>query len=195
MSATERNHRQPAGACPRWSRKATPVESRRRHVITLVAAALVLMSPARIALVIRSRSAGVASAPPLVARTPPGGLGPAAIVVIRPGGTPSASAASAASVPNRSAELGIHARAEVVERAAPRLAGSPGAATLIRPVFALAPPPRRFDQQRRAHSGTRSSIIDAQRRDLLRLTKGVTHADPATRKGTTPAAAAHRRAG
>jgi AcrR family transcriptional regulator len=49
-----------------------------------------VISPARIAAVIRSRASGAASMPP-VARAPPGGLGPAATVEIRSGATPNAS--------------------------------------------------------------------------------------------------------
>ena len=58
-------------------------------------------SPAAIAAAMRSSAPGVASLPP-VARTPSGALD-AAIVAIRPGATPSSSAACAVCVPSRSA--------------------------------------------------------------------------------------------
>src|SRR5579875_829632 len=83
-----------------WRPACSATASRISSIGNLAAMGTVI-APAMIASVIRSRASGRAAAPP-VGRTPPGGLGPAAIVEIRSGATPSARAASAASMPNRS---------------------------------------------------------------------------------------------
>ena len=86
---------------PCTCRPACSVTASRIRSIGNTSAIGTVIRPAAIASASWSSAPGSASTPP-VARTPPGGLGPAATVEIRSGGTPSASAASAVSVPNRS---------------------------------------------------------------------------------------------